>query len=111
LDPDNLKFSETLRTLFIGEDSTQHINSYLWAYHVDTQELVRLASMPAGAEATGLHVADNINGWTYILSNFQHAGDWSKIHQPFKYTLEPLLKNNYQDKFSATVGYLTCKII
>ncbi|MEY3995754.1 MAG: hypothetical protein RL344_97 [Pseudomonadota bacterium] len=109
--PDNLKFSETLRTLFIGEDSTQHINSYLWAYHVDTQELVRLASMPVGAEATGLHIADNINGWTYILSNFQHAGDWSKIHQPFKHILEPLLKNNYQDKFSATVGYLTCKII
>ncbi len=109
--PDNLKFSETLRTLFIGEDSTQHINSYLWAYNVDTQDLARLASMPAGAEATGLHIADNINGWMYILSNFQHAGDWSSIHQPFKNTLDPLLKNNYQDKFSATVGYLTCKII
>ncbi len=27
--PDNLKFSEKLRTLFIGEDSSQHVNNFL----------------------------------------------------------------------------------
>jgi hypothetical protein len=25
-----------------------------------------------GAESTGLHAVDDINGWTYIMSNFQH---------------------------------------
>jgi hypothetical protein len=30
-------------------------------------------SMPAGAEATGLGVIDDLNGWTYLTSNFQHA--------------------------------------
>ena len=36
--PDNLKFSEKLRVLFIGEDSGNHLNNYLWAYNVDTKE-------------------------------------------------------------------------
>ncbi|MFP5393702.1 MAG: PhoX family protein, partial [Gammaproteobacteria bacterium] len=37
--PDNLKFSEKMRTLFIGEDSGQHVNNFLWAYNVDTKTL------------------------------------------------------------------------
>ncbi len=35
--PDNLKFSEKMRTLFIGEDSSQHVNNFLWAYNIDTK--------------------------------------------------------------------------
>jgi secreted PhoX family phosphatase len=42
--PDNLKFSETMRTLFIGEDSGQHVNNFLWAYHIDTKVLSRIMS-------------------------------------------------------------------
>ncbi len=53
--PDNLKFSEKMRTLFIGEDSNTHVNNFLWAYNVDTKVLSRLLSCPAGAESTGLH--------------------------------------------------------
>jgi uncharacterized protein len=108
--PDNLKFSEKLRTLFIGEDSSQHVNNFMWAYNVDTKALARLASMPSGAESTGLHIADDINGWTYIMGNFQHAGDWLPIHANVKATLEPLIKANYKDKFGATVGYLTAGV-
>ena len=105
--PDNLKFSEKMRTLFIGEDSSQHVNNFLWAYNVDTKQLSRLMSIPAGGESTGLHSVDEINGWTYIMSNFQHAGDWGGIHSTVKATLEPLIKANYNDKFGAAVGYLT----
>ena len=105
--PDNLKFSEKMRTLFIGEDSSQHVNNFLWAYNVDTKQLSRLMSIPAGGESTGLHSVDEINGWTYIMSNFQHAGDWGVIHSTVKATLEPLIKANYNDKFGAAVGYLT----
>ena len=106
--PDNLKFSEKLRTLFIGEDSGQHVNNFVWAYNVDTKTLSRLVSMPAGAEATGLSVADDINGWTYITSNFQHPGDWdSTLHAKVKATLDPLVRANYKDRFAAAVGYLT----
>ena len=105
--PDNLKFSEKLRTLFIGEDSSQHVNNFVWAYNVDTKQLSRLVSMPSGAEATGLGVVDDLNGWTYITSNFQHPGDWGSIHNVVKPTLDPLVRANYKDRFGACVGYLT----
>jgi secreted PhoX family phosphatase len=106
--PDNLKFSEKLRTLFIGEDSGMHVNNFLWAYNVDTKQLTRILSTPAGAESTGLQGVDDVNGWTYVLSNFQHPGDWeSPLHDKVKATLDPLVRANYKDRFGASVGYLT----
>jgi len=106
--PDNLKFSEKLRTLFIGEDSGNHVNNFLWAYNIDTQELSRVLSCPAGAESTGLHAVDEINGWTYIMSNFQHPGDWiGSTPADVQAALEPLVNANYKDKFGASVGYIT----
>ena len=107
--PDNLKFSEKMRTLFIGEDSSQHVNNFLWAYNVDTKALSRVMSIPAGGESTGLHAVDELNGWTYIMSNFQHAGDWGSIHGNVKATLDPLINANYKNKFGAAVGYLTAE--
>ncbi|EHP41801.1 exported alkaline phosphatase [Cupriavidus basilensis OR16] len=107
--PDNLKFSEKLRTLFIGEDSGQHVNNFLWAYNVDTKKLSRVLSTPAGAESTGLHAVDELNGWTYIMNNFQHAGDWSGLHAKVQATLDPLVRANYKDRFGAAVGYLTAE--
>lgn len=106
--PDNLKFSEKLRTLFIGEDSSTHVNNFVWAYNVDTKQLSRLMSMPSGAEATGLGVVDDLSGWTYITTNFQHPGDWlPKLHGKVQATLDPLVRANYKDRFGAAVGYLT----
>lgn len=106
--PDNLKFSEKLRTLFIGEDSGYHVNNFVWAYNVDTKTLSRLVSMPSGAEATGLGVVDDLNGWTYITSNFQHPGDWgTPLHNVVKATLDPLVRANFNNRFGAQVGYLT----
>ena len=106
--PDNLKFSEKLRTLFIGEDSGTHVNNFIWAYNVDTKKLSRIASMPSGAEATGLGIVDNLNGWMYITANLQHPGDWlGKLHEKVKPILDPIIKKNYKDRFSASVGYIT----
>lgn len=119
--PDNLKFSEKLRTLFIGEDSGLHVNNYLWAYNVDTKQLSRLLSTPAGAESTGLHAVDEINGFTYVMTNFQHAGDWELekdangkvtggLHAKVYEQLTPMIKANYADshgKLGGAVGYLT----
>lgn len=107
--PDNLKFSEHLRTLFIGEDSGQHVNNFLWAYQVDTKKLSRIMSVPSGAESTGLHAVDELNGWTYLMSNFQHPGDWGGIHHKVKDILDPMVSANYKNKFGAAVGYLTTK--
>lgn len=106
--PDNIKFSEKLRTLFIGEDSGNHVNNFLWAYNVDSGELSRVMSCAAGAESTGLHAVDEINGWTYIMSNAQHPGDWeSPLHDKVKATLDPIIRANYKNRYGSTVGYVT----
>jgi secreted PhoX family phosphatase len=107
--PDNLKFSEKLRTLFIGEDSGTHVNNFLWAYHVDSQKLERILSCPVGAESTGLHAADDINGWTYIMSNFQHAGAWDSDIENVRKALD-LVRTNYKGGSGASVGYLTADL-
>ena len=100
---DNLFFSEPMRTLFIGEDSSMHVNNFVWAYNVDTQKLTRLLSVPVGAEATGLQVVDNMNGYAYIMSNSQHHGDWKPSATDNALVAESLTKI---DKFDANVGYI-----
>lgn len=72
--PDNLAFSPAMRTLFIGEDSGNHLNNFVWAYSLDDRSLTRIYSAPAGAENTGLRVEDSLNGSAYLLGNIQHPG-------------------------------------
>ena len=75
--PDNVKYSEAMRTLFIGEDGNGHLNNYVWAYNIDTKLLSRVLAVPAGGECTGLQAVDNMNGFAYLMSAMQHLGDWS----------------------------------
>jgi uncharacterized protein len=72
--PDNIRFSEAMRTLFIGEDSGNHLNNFVWAFNVDSGRLARIFSAPAGGENTGLNVYDDVNGRSYITGNVQHPG-------------------------------------
>jgi secreted PhoX family phosphatase len=72
--PDNIKYSAEMRTLFIGEDSGTHLNNFLWALNLDSGNLARLLSAPAGGEHTGLQVVPNLGGHTYIMGNIQHPG-------------------------------------
>lgn len=99
--PDNLWFSDKMRVLFIGEDSGSHVNNYLWAYHVDTGSLVRILSLPMGAESTGLQVVENMKGHAYIMSNYQHAGDLNGTNPTVHARILPLINPN-----KAEVGYL-----
>ena len=49
--------------------------------------------------------------WTYIMSNFQHSGDWIlALHGKVQATLDPLVRANYKDRFGAAVGYLTADL-
>ncbi|MHB1229227.1 MAG: alkaline phosphatase PhoX [Halothiobacillus sp.] len=79
---DNLFYSEAMRTLFVGEDSGNHVNNYVWAYNVDTRQLSRILNVAAGAEATGLQIVDSMNGHAYIMANNQHQGDWISSQPP-----------------------------
>lgn len=105
--PDNIKYSERMRTLFIGEDSANHVNNFIWAYNIDSGKLARILSCPAGAEATGLEAVDDVNGFAYIMSNFQHPGDWEEgLHDKVKESLASLIDQNYRRRRSAAVGYI-----
>lgn len=109
--PDNLKYSSAFKTLFIGEDSGMHINNFLWAYNVQSGKLSRILSTPAGAESTGLHAIDEVNGFTYVMSNFQHPGDELESYEKalgsdkFKALMEEI-KKNYNNTYAGGVGYL-----
>jgi uncharacterized protein len=73
--PDNLRYVDSIRTLFIGEDTSRRNNNYVWAFNLDTRQLSRILSVPMAAEATGLTIAPNYSGFAYIMSNFQHPGE------------------------------------
>jgi secreted PhoX family phosphatase len=79
--PDNIRYSEAMRTLFIGGDSANHLNNFVWAYGVDDGSLTRLFSAPVGAENTGLTVVDNAYGHAYITTNLQHPGTAEDLSQ------------------------------
>src|SRR5262249_5437773 len=68
--PDNLKFSERLRVLLIGEDSGNHVNNFLWAYNVDSGKLTRLLSCPAAAESTGLPPVPELTSSMSLSTSF-----------------------------------------
>jgi secreted PhoX family phosphatase len=113
--PDNIFFSDKMRTLFVGEDSGTHVNNFVWAYNVDTRKLTRILSVASGAESTGLQAVDNMNGHAYIMSNLQHQGEWIKsMPEDVKKRLSEAAKQSYgvnkKDTpnyyLDANVGYL-----
>ena len=80
--PDNIVYSENLRTLFIAEDTGNHVNNIGWAYNVDTKELSRIVSAPDGGEVTGIQAIDNLNGYSYLMVGSQNPGNIGYIQLP-----------------------------
>lgn len=79
--PDNIKYSAGMRTLFVGEDSGNHLNNFLWALNLDSGQLTRLLSAPAGGQHTGLQVVPALGGHAYIMGNIQHPGAANDLRQ------------------------------
>lgn len=109
--PDNIRYVDSIRTLFIGEDTSRRNNNYVWAFNVDTRKLSRVLSVPMGAEATGLMVAENYNGYSYIMSNFQHAGEGglSNYTGTDKTQLTALIDSKWGNRKKAALGYIGVK--
>ncbi|RYM06646.1 DUF839 domain-containing protein [Sporolactobacillus sp. THM7-7] len=83
--PDNIVYSDKMRTLFIAEDSSMHSNNFAWAYNIDTKKLSRLVSVPDGGEATGLQFQENLNGHTYLMVSSQNPGSVGYLQLPNLY--------------------------
>ncbi len=103
--PDNLKFSESMRTLFIGEDSGNHLNNFVWAFNVDQKQAkpVRIFSAPIGGENTGLQVVEDWNGHAYLMSNIQHPAATDDLKQ-YPAPIKDVLGKNVDQK--GVVGYI-----
>ena len=103
--PDNLTFSETLRSLFIAEDTgTRHSRDVLWAYSVEKGKLTRILVAPKHSEVSGLFMTENLNGYAYIFTNIQ-----KNIHpKNFWKDMKPEDANQYvSDKdLRGIVGYI-----
>lgn len=106
--PDNLRYVDAIRTLFIGEDTSRRNNNYVWAFNVDTRKLSRILSVPMAAEATGLTIAPDYNGHAYIMSNFQHPGegDIGSYTGADKDDVLATINAKWDDKRKAAIGYI-----
>jgi uncharacterized protein len=72
--PDNVVYSQSMRTMFIAEDSGLHENNFTWSYNVDTKKLSRILSVPGGGESTGLQMVENLDDHTYLMNSSQNPG-------------------------------------
>jgi len=104
--PDNVVYVDSIRTLFVGEDTGRRNNNYVWAFNIDTKKLSRILSTPMYAEATGLMAAENYNGHAYVMSNFQHAGDGNKYVGADAAAVTTAINTKWGNKKKAAVGYI-----
>ncbi len=109
--PDNIVYVDSIRTLFIGEDTSRRNNNYVWAFNIDTRKLSRILSTPMNAEATGLMAAPNRNGFGYIMSNFQHPGEnnLASYTGADKSQVLSAINAKWGNRKKAAVGYIGVK--
>ncbi len=101
--PDNITYIGH-HTLLISEDTTNHVNNMTWAYDTRTGKLTRIASLPIGAEVTGVDTAV-VEDKGILLINTQHpfvdnprAADGSEPNSA-------LIENANDEQLKATIGY------
>ena len=70
--PDGL-YVDKHGNLWISEDTSSHVNNMIWRW--DGKELKRFATVPTGAEITGVHVTANDE----LFFNVQHPSAMSKF--------------------------------
>jgi len=70
--PDNVTYLKGSNLLFIGEDTSSHLNNMIWAYDIENGSLVRTFTTPLGAETTSPFWYENINGYGYMTAVTQH---------------------------------------
>lgn len=107
--PDNLRYVDSIRTLFIGEDTSRRNNNYVWAFNIDTRKLSRILSVPMNAEATGLTVVPGYGGHAYIMSNFQHPGEGGTLSNYLGADRQQVLdhiNSKWGGRKKAAIGYI-----
>jgi secreted PhoX family phosphatase len=102
--PDNILYLGQ-DILIIGEDSRNHVNNFLWAYDIGKAKLMRIASLPIGAEVTGLEKAV-VGGESILLFNVQHPFGDNPYNAQKETPHEDLVYEATDEQKRASIGYI-----
>ncbi len=64
------------------------------------------------AEATGLQVVEDLNGFAYILGNFQHSGEEDQIKsattagKALENSVLPVVSTKWDNRKKSAIGYI-----
>ena len=102
--PDNITYIGN-NILLISEDTTKHVNNMTWAYNTVTKTMTRIASLPIGAEVTGVDTGV-VSDKGILMLNGQHpfkdnpkAADGTKPNSA-------LIENATDEQLKAFIGYI-----
>lgn len=102
--PDNILYIGD-DTLLIGEDTTSHLSNMLWAYNTKDKTLTRIATLPIGAEITGLSKAD-VEGKKAIFINLQHPFEDIPVNAKGDNVKEKFLKEIPLSQKNGRIAYI-----
>jgi uncharacterized protein len=103
--PDNIAYIGS-NILLIGEDTGLHFNNMIFAYDTQEKSLTRVATLPTGAEATGI-ARGFVDGKNILFINAQHPFDdvCSAADKSSDCNSE-ILKNVKHEDLRGFVGYV-----
>ncbi len=101
--PDNITYIGH-NTLLISEDTTKHVNNMTWAYDTQRKKLTRIASLPIGAEVTGVDTAA-INEKGILLMNIQHPFQDNPEALDGSLFNARLIESATEEQLKASIGY------
>lgn len=102
--PDNITYLGH-DTLLISEDTTKHVNNMSWAYNTKTGTKTRIASLPIGAEVTGVDRAV-MGDKGLVLLNAQHPFKDNPKNAAGDKPNTALIEAATDEQLKAFVGYI-----
>ncbi|MBD3790182.1 MAG: DUF839 domain-containing protein [Campylobacterales bacterium] len=102
--PDNITYIGH-DTLLISEDTKSHVNNMSWAYNTQTQTMTRIASLPIGAEVTGIDQSV-VEDKGILMLNAQHPFSDNPKSATGAKPNTALLEDATDDDRKAFVGYI-----
>lgn len=107
--PDNITYIGD-DTLIISEDTSYHLNNFSWAFNTKTKQLTRIASLPIGAEVTGVERAV-VDERGFLFINIQHPFKDNpanaKGEHPHSYLIEKATSEELKAKIGIINGFPT----
>jgi len=102
--PDNLSFLGA-NTLIVSEDGVKHLNNMSWAYNTETGKTTRIASLPLGAELTGVTNAQ-VDNHGFLFMTQQHPFEDHPINAKKEKIYSHLFEQVEDDDLNAVIGYI-----